>query len=395
MTANTLTGKLALTLSMVLALSLTLALTSNSAYAETQINNSQATLQERLDEAENNYRSGKFDLAFTQLSSLVNDTDRNHLAFEEESRAAKADLALYQLKAGQPDQTAKLMRELLLSIQTELPMDPRFSTNPAQVFGETPGKLKDYFSKVLKRLEEKGDFQQILDSIIDNTVPHNYSTQLTTYCKHLKEACEQLTDLQSVADGEELKYGDPLSSLDHQSVSPDKLTNSDKLDNLDKLDKLGSTLNDLATQAQYMPVSDLRAPLALYRLALVENSAARYKQAETFAQQSINHIKAITDNLPAVAQIRVALAYALLKQGKTDEFKALRDDLLKSLADPIPGNSTQERVAVSLARFTELTGDDRGAVSIYKRILDSHARNGNSQKPEWLDTYNELLKKLN
>jgi hypothetical protein len=379
-----------------LALAMTLALfvgsvgsfEARAATAEEPKDISASTLQARLDEAENNYRSGKFDLAFTQLSSLVNYTDQNHLTFEEPSRAAKADLAFYQLKAGQPDQTAKLMCELLLNSQMELPMDPRFSTNPALVFGETPAKLKDYFKKMLKRLEEKGDFQPILDSIIDNTVPHNYSAQLNTYCKHLKDACDQLNDLHSIADSEELKYGDPLSSLDDKAVS------QDKPDNLDKLDKLGSTLNDLATQAQYMPVADLRASLALYRLALVENSAGRYKQAETFAQQSINHIKPIADNLPAVAQIRVALAYALIKQGKTDEFKALRDDLLKSLSDPIPGNSTQERVAVSLARLTELAGDDQGAVSIYKRILDSHAKNGDKQKPEWLDAYNELLKKL-
>jgi len=48
----------------------------------------------------------------------------------------------------------------------------------------------------------------------------------------------------------------------------------------------------------------------------------------------------------------------------------------------------------ALARFTELNGDDAGAAAIYKRARDNRTKRGNTQPPEWMDSYSTLLKKL-
>ena len=95
----------------------------------------------------------------------------------------------------------------------------------------------------------------------------------------------------------------------------------------------------------------------------------------------------MTNTSPIVPQVRVALAYALLKQGKNQEFKALKDELLEDIGD-------RERLLVALARFTEISGDDAGAAATYKRALDNRTKRGNTQPPEWMDSYNTLLKKL-
>jgi hypothetical protein len=53
------------------------------------------------------------------------------------------------------------------------------------------------------------------------------------------------------------------------------------------------------------------------------------------------------DDAPVLKEIQVASAYAMLKQGKADEFKFLRDTLAKN-----PDNN--ERMLATLARFNEL-----------------------------------------
>lgn len=373
--------------SLSLATGLVLALSSAPAFSavspSTTQDRSPDALQARLVEAETNYKTGKVDDAINQAKSLVDVTDSSFLESDKVAREAKADLAVFQLKAGHPDQTAMLMRELLVNLQLELPMDPRYATNAATVLAESPQTLKDYFGSVTKRLNESADTKAIIVSIIDNTVPKDYSAQLKSYCKRLQATNDQLQAFQTIADGEELKYGDSLSSLDAadaDSASDPKLSAS-------TLDELGKTLDALATQAQQMPVGDVRAALGLYRVALLANSAQRYKQGETFAQQSIDHVRAVADRLPSIPQVRVALAYALLKQDKKPEFNALKDDLLKCKDD-------EERLLVTLARFTEASGDDAGAAAIYKRALDNRTKRGTTQPPEWMDSYNTLLKKL-
>jgi hypothetical protein len=255
----------------------------------------------------------------------------------------KANRAVSQLKAGHPEETARLMRELLLNLQLELPMDPKFAANPAQVLATAPVMLKEHFSKLLDRLGEKAETKEIIDSIIDNTVPKNYGAQLKKYSAEVETAMKQLEPLRSIADGEELKYGDPLRSLESDA---EELT-SDPKASAANLEKIGAKLDSLARQAQQMPVADARPAVGLYTLTLVANSAGRYEQAARFAGLAEQHINALMDNAPVLKHIQVASAYAMLKQGKTDEFKSLRDTLAKN-----PDNN--KRMLVTLERFNEL-----------------------------------------
>jgi FKBP-type peptidyl-prolyl cis-trans isomerase len=350
--------------------------------ADADPDTSQSALQARLAEVEKNYKAGKIDAAIDGASSLIDVTDNSFLMSDLVAREAKADLAVFRLKAGRPDETARLMRELLLRMQLELPILPSFSTNSAKLFADSPSELKDYFGKVIARLGEKPETKAIIDSIIDNTVPKDYVKQLSAYCKDVQTELDQLTDLKTIADCEELKYGDGLSSIDDE----DQENKSNPKLSAESLDKLGKTFDSLATQAQQLPVGDARAALALYRVALLANSAQRFSQAETFAKQSLLHINALTSDLSGINQVRVALAYALLKQGKVDEFKSIKDDLLKTSYD-------QDRLLFTLARFTASSADEAGVLTIYKRALANREKRGDKQKPEWIECYNELVKK--
>jgi len=106
-----------------------------------------------------------------------------------------------------------------------------------------------------------------------------------------------------------------------------------------------------------------------------------------FAQHGVGHFKAIADNLPLVEQLQIVLAYSLLRQGKTEAFNSLRDDLLKRIGD-------QEPLLVTLARVTQFSGDNSGAASILTRSLDNRTKKGIRSPPEWMDNYNQLLVKL-
>jgi len=344
---------------------------------------SPAALQARLDEAESSFRNGKLRESIDQASSLLNLTDSSFFQSESIAQEAKADLAVFQLKAGNPDQTAKLMRELFLSLQLELQADPKFPIEPAQVLAGAPAVLKEHFSKVINRLHESPDTKLIVESIIDNTYPKNYASQLKTFCTRLKATLDQLEPLRSVAETEELRYGDPLTPLADETADDD----SDPRLSAANLEKIGRNLDTLATQAQQLPAGDLRAAHGLYTLALLANSAKRYQQAEMFAQQGVRHVEAIADNLPLVEQLQIVLAYSLLRQGKTEAFNSLKDDLLKRTGD-------QEPLLVTLARLTQFSGDNSGAASIFKRSLDNRTKRGSTSPPEWIDNYNQLLKEL-
>jgi len=299
------------------------------------------SLQAKLNDAERIYKDGKTAVAIEQATKLLGTHDNSVLKSDRVARDAKADLCVFQLKAGRPDESARLIRELLLTLQLEAPMDPRFAPAPAEVYAQFPKMLKDNFGKVVVRLGETKDTKQILDALVDNTVPKDYASQLNAHCKRVDQALKKLDELKSIADGEELKYGDPLSSLDEEPATdegkPDTAT----------LDKLGSTLDELATNAQQMPVGDARPALALYRLALVANSMKRFPQAETLAKQSISHINALSDDVSGLPDVQVALAYALAKQGKIDEFKAVKDEYQKT-------GDERERLKTALNRFEEL-----------------------------------------
>src|SRR4051794_29923982 len=81
----------------------------------TEQDRSSEALQARLDNAESNYKNGKIDLAIEQATSLIDVTESSFFESDRVARDAKADLAVFQLKAGNSDQTAKLVRELLLN----------------------------------------------------------------------------------------------------------------------------------------------------------------------------------------------------------------------------------------------------------------------------------------
>jgi hypothetical protein len=368
---------------MGLALALSASPMTHADSGAEEVDRSPSALQARLEQAENSFKSGKLAEAVEQASSLSKLTDSSAFQSDTIAQAAAADLAVFQFKAGHPEETARLMRQLLLKLQLELPMDPKFATAPAQVLATAPAMLKEQFAKVIARLGEKSDTGTIIDLIIDNAAPKNYAAQLKTYCARIEAVMKELEPLRSIADAEQLKYGDPLTTLENDA----KEMESDPKTSAANLSKIGTNLDALATQAQQMPVGDGRPALGLYTLALVANSAGRYEQAAKFAELAEQHINAVMDDSPMLKQIHVATGYALLKQGKTDEFKALKDVLAKS-----PDNN--ERMLVTLARFTEKSGDDAGAAAIYKRVLEKRGDSSNQPPPEWMHDYNELLKRL-
>lgn len=359
------------------ALLITFALSINCAIAEVP--------QVVLQDVELDYRAGKVDAAIAATKELLRSAEeqqaRGHLPEAVyDTRRIKADLAVFQLKAGHADESARLIRELLLELQMAAPMISGYSMNPADFYSESPDTVKDYFKRILEQLGEGAETKAIVDSLVDNTVPKNYSQRLKAYCNQVQDALKQLGDIHEVTDGEQLKYGDPLSSLDE-----DRQNKSDQRLSKARLDKVGSKLDELATEAQQLPVGDARPALLLYRVALAANSAGRYEQAESFAQKSIAHIGALTERVSGLQDVEIALAFAYVKLGKKDEFRALKDELIKNY-------DGRERVLITLARFTEATGDGAGALEIYNICVDNRKKNGDTQKPEWFESYDALLK---
>lgn len=337
---------------------------------------------------------------------------------EPKSPATQAHNALAQLKAGHPDESARIIREMLIRMQLELIMDPRYAKNSAELYATSPQILKDFFDKEIdkesasaegkasdegkttserrnsggnktsghtiasKDTKTNSDTKAIIESLINNTVPKDYSARLKKHCDGVDAAMKQLDEFKSIADGEQLKYGDPLTSLNEENPETDPASNI----SVATLEKLGKSLNELATEAQQMPVGDVRAALGLYRLALVANSSKHYPQAADYAQNSNEHIKALTDENAGLTDVQLALAYALLKQEKYEAFNALKNELLKHTDET-------ERVFITLARFCELKGDDAEALKIYNIAVNKRAKQQNTQKPEWQDDYNALLER--
>lgn len=340
-------------------------------------------LKAKLDEAEKSFKDGRVDDAVKQATALLGVKDSSFFQSDAVAREAKADLVVFQLKAGNADRSASLISELLRSLQLELPMDPRYASNTADVLAESIQTLKSYFAGVVNRLNEKDETKQIIDSLIDNSVPKDYREQLKTYCARMDAIGHELADFKTVADTEELSYGDSLTDLGDPIVE----NKSDPKLSADKLEKLDKALLELSDQARQLPIADARASLEIYRLALVANSAQRYWQAELFAQQALSRLKALSNGASGFPDVKIALGYALVKQGKKKEFNDLKDELLKNF-------DNRERVLVSLARLCEANGENSEAVSVYNRILESRKEQRNSQVPEWMDKYNSLLKSL-
>jgi hypothetical protein len=338
------------------------------------------SIESKLLDAENNYRAGKIDIAIDTATKIADTKPEGILASDRVQRDAKSDLVIFQLKAGHPDESARLIREMLITLQLGLIMDPDYAKDPAAVYARGPRMLKDYFGKTLERLKESGETTQIIVSLIDNTVPKDYGAKLNSYCSQSRKAFEPLNEYQSTADSEELKYGDPLTSLD-ANVDDRSAKPSPK-----QLDKIAEALDNVATQAQQLPVGDVSAAFGLYRVALLANNSQRFVQGEQFARQSIQHINAITNDVAGLPQVQLGLAYALVRQGKTDEFNTLRRGLTKQMAG-------EERYLITLARLSEYLHEDSDALQLYKLALDKREKSGNTQKAEWMDDYNELLRR--
>ncbi len=340
-------------------------------------------LKAKLDEAEKSFKDGKVDEAVKQATALLGAKDSSVFQSDAVAREAKADLVVFQLKAGNADQSAMLISELLRNLQLELPMDPRFASNTADLLAESIQTLKDYFARVVKRLNEKDETKQIIDSLVDNSVPKDYREQLKTYCTRMNSIDRELAELKAVAESEELRYGDSLTDL-NDPIAENKTDPQLSADRLEKLDK---ALLELDDQARQMPLGDARASLGIYRLALVANSAQRYWQAELFAQQALSRLNALSNGAAVFPDVKIALAYALVKQGKKKEFSDLKDQLLKNF-------DNRERILVALARLCEANGENSEAISVYNRILENRKEQRNSQVPDWMDKYNSLLKSL-
>ncbi len=341
-----------------------------------------------LQDAEKNFKSGKVGVAVSTAKELLRSLESNESSqpsngLQDTSgmlQKVKSDLVVFFVKAGDPSESARIIRELLLELQLASPMMPEFSTSPADVFSKCLPLLKESFGPVLQRLGEGDDTKAILGSLIDNTVPKDYSKRLKVYCAHVQDALKTLDELRTITDGEELKYGDPLRTLEIDSE-----VTSNPLLSKDRLAGIGATLDQLATEAQQLPVGDARPALGLYRVALAANSAGRYEQAESFAQKSLDHIKALADKTSGALDVKLALAFSCMNQSKMTEFKDLKNEILKDYGG-------RERLLVALARFTKATGDGAGALGIYEIAMQARSKNGNTQKPEWFDDYSELQK---
>lgn len=311
---------------------------------------------------------------------------------ERVSPSAMAAETITQLKTGHPEESARIIRVMLLNMQLALPIDPTYSKNSAVLYASSPQMLKDFFYRALdkesaNKQNANADTKAIIDSLINNTVPKDYSDRLKKYCARMDSSLKQLDAFRSAADEEQLKYGDPLTSLQDSNEKDSQDTGGVTSDvNMTAVEKLAKTLHELATQAQQMPVGDARAALGLYRLALVANSLKQYQQAETYANQSIAHIKALTDEIAGLPDVQIALAYALLKQEKLNEFAAMKDEILKQAGE-------RERLLITLARFCEIKHDDTEALRIYKIAIDNRVKQNNSQKPEWQNDYDALLER--
>lgn len=341
-----------------------------------------------LQGAEENYKNGKVDIAISAAKELLQSLEDEQLSQSNGSmqdtssmlQKVKSDLVVFFVKAGDPSESARIIRELLLELQLASPMMPEFSTSPADVFGESMRLLKESFGRVLQRLSEGEDTKEIVSSLIDNTVPKDYSKRLKVYCEHVQDALETLDEIRTITDGEELKYGDPLRTLAINSEG----TANPLLSN-ERLAKIGASLDELATEAQQLPVGDARPALGLYRVALAANSVGRYEQAESFAQKSLAHLNALAETPSGALDVKLALAFSYMNRSKMTEFNELKNEILKNYGG-------RERLLVALARFTKATGDGAGAFGIYEIAVQARSKNGNAQKPEWFDDYNELLK---
>jgi hypothetical protein len=301
--------------------------------------------------------------------------------------AMQAQNALAQLKAGHPDESARIIREMLIRMQLELIMDPNYAKNSAELYARSPQMLKQFFEKEIENQNATAggtstDTKAIIESLINNTVPKDYTAQLKKHCDGVDAALKQLDEFKSIADGEQLKYGDPLTSLNEENPEADPSSNV----SVDTLEEFGKSLDKLASEAQQMPVGDVRAALGLYRLALIANSSKHYSLAEDYAQKSSAHIKELTDENAGLTDVQIALAYALLKQRKYDAFNAIKNELLKR-------TNESERMFITMARFCELKRDDVEALKIYNIAVDKRAKQQNTQKPEWQDDYNALLER--
>lgn len=309
------------------------------------------------------------------------------LESERVSPNTMAAETISQLNAGHPDESARIIRVMLLNLQLALPMDPAFSKNSAELYAKSPQTLKEFFYKALEKENANADTKDIIDSLINNTVPKDYSKQLEKYCARMDSALKQLEAFKSTADEEQLKYGDPLTSLQDSNERKSQESGGVTSDvNITAVEKLAKTLHELATEAQQMPVGDARSALGLYGLALVANSMKQYQLAETYANQSISHLKALTEEIAGLPDVQIALAYALLKQEKLNEFAAIKDEILKQAGE-------RERLLITLARFCEIKHDDSEALRIYKIAMDNRVKQNNSQKPEWQNDYDALLER--
>lgn len=306
------------------------------------------------------------------------------LESERVSPQAKVAETISQLKAGHPDESARLIRELLMESQLALPMDPSFSNSSADLYVKSPQMLKDFFFKILEKDNASLDTKTIIESLINNTIARDYSTRVKAYCSRLDKTLKQLEEFRADADSEALKYGDSLTSLIDDSGTSNGEIGSNV--NTTAIEKLAKTLHELATEAQQIPVGDARPALGLYRLALVENSLKNYAKAESYADQSLLHIKSLTDDNAGMNDVQVARAYALLKQHKLDEFSSAKEEILKHSVD-------RERLLITMARFCELNHDDAEALRIYKIAIDNRVKQNNSQKPEWQNDYDALLER--
>lgn len=296
----------------------------NAVETNVEMDRSPSALKARLQRAEDAYKAGDINAAIEAANSLTNVVDSSIFRSDSTARDAKADLVIFNIKAGHPDISARFVRELLLSVQLEMPMAPGFDKDAAATFATAPTILREYFNKVMDRLgANDGDTKAIVDSLISNTYPKNYAARLKSFSKRVQFVLAELEPLKASAEREELRYTDRVT--DPADTASD--TTQHHLSKA-KLSQLGSTLQDLSKEAQFMPVGDMRPAIGLYQLALLANSQKDYAEAADFVEWSERHVKAFMTDSPIIPNLQIARAFAEQK-GYTPEFKSMRDDILK------------------------------------------------------------------
>src|SRR5262245_38295314 len=102
-----------LTVAMLMSTSMSISMVSSVlAVTSDTMDTSPSALKEKLNHAEQAFKDGNVAAAIEEANALTNVVDSSIFKSDGNAREAKADVAIFQIKAGNADVSAKLIREL-------------------------------------------------------------------------------------------------------------------------------------------------------------------------------------------------------------------------------------------------------------------------------------------